>query len=481
MYALPHALTRIVLATAGLLALLALPGPSHAQPRERCFPETGFCVREPILSYWERNGGLAVFGYPITELRTETVEGNWTGPVQWFERDRLEDHSADGLGVLAGRLGATVLEMQGRPWTTLPQVGGAPAGCRFFPETGHSLCPPFRAYWERNGGLERFGYPLSEPADEAIGDWRGPVQYFERRRMEHHRENAGTPYEVLLGLLGRDVLRARPAGDAAGRIVFTSTRSGNQDIWSVRPDGSGLINLSNNPGADDFQPSAALNRSLIAYVVGTPVTQSQDIWLMAADGSGRRQLTTNPTADWSPALAPDGSRVAFVSDRGGSADIWVMNTDGTGEAVNLTGSAPGAQYAPAWSPDGTRIAYVSDETGMPNIYVMRADGTERYNLSNDPGKRYNNPAWSPDSARIVYEFDYTSRDQDIETINVDGTGKTLVVASYISESNPAWSVDGRSIAFEMEGDIYVADLGGTETRNLTNSPEALDRDVTWAR
>jgi hypothetical protein len=131
------------------------------------------------------------------------VDG-WTGPVQWFERDRLEDHGPQG--VLAGRLGARLLELQGRPWETFPRVSEfqVPPGCVHFPQTGHSLCDPFLSYWRNNGGLDRFGFPITEPFIETIGDWEGSVQYFERRRMELHVELPGIP--ILLGLLGSEVL-----------------------------------------------------------------------------------------------------------------------------------------------------------------------------------------------------------------------------------------------------------------------------------
>ena len=208
-----------------LAALLALAAraPARAQERARCFPETGQCVAGHLLDYWERGGGLAVFGYPVSEQRIETIEGSWSGPVQWFERDRLEDHASQGLGVLAGRLGARALELQARPWQSLPLPADRPAGCRAFPETGHTICGLFLRYWERNGGLERFGYPISEPGVETIETWTGGVQYFERRRMEQHTELAGTPYEVLLGLLGRDALAAQPipaCASAPGAVAF---------------------------------------------------------------------------------------------------------------------------------------------------------------------------------------------------------------------------------------------------------------------
>ncbi|MCG8347031.1 MAG: hypothetical protein MI924_04550 [Chloroflexales bacterium] len=176
--------------------------PSQAQKNERCFEETGYCISGAIRAYWERNGGLAVFGFPITDVREEYVdESSWRGPVQWFERDRLEDHG-NGL-VLAGRLGAELLSKQQRPWEGAPKVESAPPGCRYFAITGHSLCEPFLSYWEQNGGLERFGYPITQSGEEVIEGQRLTVQHFERRRMEHHVELAGTPFEVQLGLLGR--------------------------------------------------------------------------------------------------------------------------------------------------------------------------------------------------------------------------------------------------------------------------------------
>lgn len=201
---------RFLLAVFALLflAIWLLPMVTRAQ-RTRCFAETGYCIEGVILTYWEQNGGLPVFGYPTTELRVETNNDGWTGPTQWFERDRLEDHGAEG--VLAGRLGAGLLELQGRSWRDFPQVSAAPSGCRYFPVTGHSLCEPFKSYWEQNGGLERFGYPITEPFSATLDDWSGTIQYFERRRMEHHTELAGTRYEVLLGLLGNEV-RAYASG-----------------------------------------------------------------------------------------------------------------------------------------------------------------------------------------------------------------------------------------------------------------------------
>ena len=221
------------LALALLAASALLPPPAAAAAGERCFPETGWCIGGSIRTYWERNGGLAVFGYPISGVFRDYVEETWSGPVQWFERDRLEDHSAEGLGVLPGRLGAWMLELQGRRWEELPRIDGAPPGCRYFAETGHSLCGAFLRSWQQGGGLRRFGYPLSGPMEESLmlggGIWTGTVQYFERRRMELHQELAGTPSEVLFGLLGRDILayaRALKCAKADSPLVELAQQRG---------------------------------------------------------------------------------------------------------------------------------------------------------------------------------------------------------------------------------------------------------------
>jgi hypothetical protein len=206
---------RFVLALALLLAIAAgstVPARPASAQSQRCFPETGFCISGVIRRYWERNGGLPVFGFPISAQHDETVEGTWAGPVQWFERDRLEDHSNQGLGVLAGRLGARYLELQGRPWSQ-GNEGPRPGRnlCIRFPETGYNVCAPFSYYWEHRGGLERFGYPITPAMQETVEGQVYLVQYFERRRMEYHPENQ-PPYDILLGLLGSDIYNNKIEG-----------------------------------------------------------------------------------------------------------------------------------------------------------------------------------------------------------------------------------------------------------------------------
>jgi peptidoglycan/xylan/chitin deacetylase (PgdA/CDA1 family) len=180
---------------------VGLPRGAQAAPAAVFFPVTGQHVEEPFLGVWRAQGGLPIFGYPLTE-RVER-DGML---VQYFERARFELHpeyagteyetllTLLGSAAVAGR---TEAAFQRFPVDT-PRP--AEANRTFFPETGHYLSYGFKAYWERYGGLRVFGYPLSEELSEG----GRTVQYFERARFEWHPEHRGTRYEVLLGRLGAD-------------------------------------------------------------------------------------------------------------------------------------------------------------------------------------------------------------------------------------------------------------------------------------
>jgi hypothetical protein len=193
----------------------------QAPPSGACrfFAETGHQVCGRLLEYWEQNGGLPVFGFPITDQSAQQVEGK-SFQVQVFERNRLELHPENGppYDVLLGRLGFDSLVAQGRDWNRFGKVD--PGMPHYFRETGHAIAPQFWGYWSSHGlefdgqpgksfeeSLALFGFPLSEPVMERSATDGGTylTQHFERARFEFHPENAGTPYEVLLGLLGREL------------------------------------------------------------------------------------------------------------------------------------------------------------------------------------------------------------------------------------------------------------------------------------
>ena len=183
------------------------------------------------------------------------------------------------------------------------------------------------------------------------------------------------------------------------------------------------------------------------------------------------------------------ARIAFVSDRDGNAEIYVMDADG-GNQQNLTND-PNNDGAPSWSPDGKQIAFMSDRDGHVNIrgrptyeiYVMDADGGNQQNLTNDPNND-GAPSWSPDGKRIVFSSDRDNdRDHNIEiyAIDTDGGNQQRLTNNLTEDEYPAWSPDGRRIAFSARRaghfenefgityEIYVMDADGGNEERLTEN------------
>ena len=171
----------------------------------RCFPETGYCVAGRFLRHWQANGGLARNGYPLSDVFVQRLEDGREYAVQYFERVRLEAHEEIG-NVLLGQFGRRILAaVPDAPTAPVPPAGGTRYS-RHFPETGHNVAGRFLAYWELNGDLFQFGYPLTEEFEQRLEDGKVYlVQYFERARFEYHPENL-VPYDVLLGQFGRTIL-----------------------------------------------------------------------------------------------------------------------------------------------------------------------------------------------------------------------------------------------------------------------------------
>jgi hypothetical protein len=184
----------------------------------RYFPQTAHFLRGPFYAYWQSHGAMPVLGAPITEALTENGMA-----VQYLERARLEWHpeisSDPGSRVLLTRLGVILTESEGLMFPHLPSGDSTPNSI-FFTETGHNLANAFLTYWQNNGGLPVFGYPISEEiAETSPTDGKQyAVQYFERNRFEWHPENPPA-YNVQLGLLGVEYARLESLNPLARTLL----------------------------------------------------------------------------------------------------------------------------------------------------------------------------------------------------------------------------------------------------------------------
>lgn len=175
------------------------------------------------------------------------------------------------------------------------------------------------------------------------------------------------------------------------------------------------------------------------------VQGNADLYKMASDGGSLTQLTRGPNGAMNVegAVSPDGSKIAFASDRGGNIAIYVMNADGSDPKKKISVGKYNA--SPAWSPDGKKIAFAGQEAGAFDIFVMDADGQDkglkRLTTAHKPnGKRANNesPSWSPDGRHIMFVSDRTGANQ-IYIINPDGTNERRITFDNFIWDKPKWS------------------------------------------
>lgn len=241
------------------LTYLASPdvAPSYAQvsqPNSRFFASTGYSVSGAFLSFFEANGGVNIFGYPISDQITENGK-----PVQYFERQRFEYHSeAAGTPyeVQLGRLGA---DLAGSISKTLVMPVRPSQGATYMPQTGHNLKSPFLEYWRAHGGVRILGYPISEPVM-----MNGILtQYFERARMEYHPETAAAGYGVELGLLGEEYLKTRldiaAALSASAQNVSAKTTAAQSVQANLESQLTGDINNARRAaGVQQVTPDASI-------------------------------------------------------------------------------------------------------------------------------------------------------------------------------------------------------------------------------
>ena len=202
----------------------------------------------------------------------------------------------------------------------------------------------------------------------------------------------------------------------------------------------------------------------IAFV--TDRDGNDEIYVMNADGSGQTRLTNNAADDRGPAASSNGAKIAFSSTRDGNSEIYVMNADGSG-LTRLTNNSA-TDDAPAWSPDGTKIAFDSDRNGTTEVYVMNADGSGQTRLTNNDDF---DPAWSPNGTKIAFASFRDGSNADIYVMNANGSSQTRVTSLGLGccfgDDDPNWSPDGSKIAFDSNRDsilgdreIYVVNAGG---------------------
>jgi Tol biopolymer transport system component len=280
---------------------------------------------------------------------------------------------------------------------------------------------------------------------------------------------------AALAAAGTVAVRSTAAPGLTGRIVFTSNRSGNFDIWVMNADGTGLQQLTTTRGGDRI-PAWSPDGSQIAFM---KASFNPDLYVMNANGTNARRLTDAVDEDCCPDWSPDGSKIVFHSRRSGQQfDIYVMNADGSNQRV--LAPSPAYDGTATWSPDGRQIVFRTTRFNGNDIAVMNADGSNVHRITT--GGRLNRvPQWSPVDDRILFVSNRTGNDE-IYVVNADGSGLRQLTFTPAREDEPEWSPDGTKIVFSSTRDgneeLYVMNADGTDPIRLTNNP-AVDMLAAW--
>jgi Tol biopolymer transport system component len=234
------------------------------------------------------------------------------------------------------------------------------------------------------------------------------------------------------------------------RIVFQSNASGDFDLYVM--EGTTTKRIVASP-ADDITPAYSPDGSRIAFV--SERDGNREVYVCDPDGNAQVNISKNAAMDIHPSWSRDGKHMLFSSNRGNSSpddyDIWQMNEDGS-DPKQITRGPEIDTYA-SWSPDGKSIVTRRVIDGNNEVFVMDADGGHPRNLTNAPTTYDGWPVWSPDGKKIAYASGPGGKSPTcIMLMDADGSNKRaltrpLAGATFVYDTQPTFTPSGKRIVF----------------------------------
>ena len=200
-----------------------------------------------------------------------------------------------------------------------------------------------------------------------------------------------------------------------------------------------------------------------------------DIWMTSGSGGNARRLTSGKDNDEWPRISPDGSTVAYQSDKSGNSDIWLLDLK-TGATTQLTKDKAG-DFFHSWSPDGRHLVFCSERSGNRDIWKIEVASGDTTRLTRHKAAD-DDPVWSPDGRSIAFD---SGRDgnQAIYVMDADGGNIRRVTSGSGFLQVPNWSPDGSMLAFEefnpangRTGGIFVIGSSGGQSMRISNDGQA---------
>jgi TolB protein len=262
---------------------------------------------------------------------------------------------------------------------------------------------------------------------------------------------------------------------ASTQIAFISSRTGTKELWVMDYDGSNqhpLTALKTISLTPRWSPDAA--RIAFTCFERAGGATSAQICMYSFDTnkvvSFARYRGTNSAPTWSP----DGSQVMFSSSMQGPADIYVTDASGNRPKRITFSNGSAANTSPAWNPKtGQSVAYVSDRSGVPQIYLMNADGTNSQKLDLADMGYVIDPAWSPNGQLLAFSWRRPSGNYDIYIMDAISRKTIEITRDSGRNERPSWAPDGRHIVFEStrggSRQIWTMLADGSAAHQLTSS------------
>lgn len=333
-----------------------------------------------------------------------------------------------------------------------------------------------------------------------------------------------------------------PGPTNEAQLAYSSYANGDSDIIRRRADGTGLVNLTNNPAYEEnftWSPDGSRiaflrydfdfliaslcvvdadgsNLAVLTNVSGeyidafswspdstqiafegrsfNPSSTTSEIYVINVDGTGRYSLSGSDGFNTHPAWSPDGTRISYLHltyspYTPSMNEIRVVDPDGT-DLITIAHAEDERDFAPEWSPDGTRLVFARASADSTNdIYTVGSDGSDLLRLTDDTFSHSLNPHWSPDGSRISFGSDLTEGSV-LEIINADGSGRTALTISsaggvYYGSGGEKWSPDGTKLAFSyvvgwfQRGNVCVINADDTGLHCLGNALE-VNQNPAWS-
>ena len=300
--------------------------------------------------------------------------------------------------------------------------------------------------------------------------------------MKH--KSCFSPFVVSIILLCAGISPIFAKAPTTAKIVFTSARDDNREIYIMNPDGSGQVRLTHNRADDAIPVWSPTGEQILFASDRDRFPLSRDLYLMDPDGTNVRRVFGKSKDRSSGAWSPDGKQIAYERREQKGAYIYIGTIDGKKEERVAIGSAP------AWSPDGTKIAFLSGYgSGLVKINILNVrTKKQRVIFPRDANSSWisGDLVWSSTANKLAFSWNPVKglfEAEAIYTINSDGTDlKQITSDAAPRERSPVWSPQGDALLYDKtDGDnrlqIFKIALGSDVSEQLTDTfiPEVFGK------